>query len=277
MLTKKLLSILLIFLISFTNFGQTKNFLDQEIKAAGDSIKYFQIETDSLFNSNQRISFLILPQKAFKKFYIKFSYCKSKLIKTSTFGENLNAIAAINGSFFDVDSGGSVCYLEVDDSVISTTRPDSLKWAKPDSLINGAVIITKDSKISIQPARSDKFYEQSKQEAVVMVSGPLLLQDSIKVKLPKMEFVTKRHPRTCLCTRKGSVLFIVIDGRSTEAEGMNLIEAQKYLQDIGCVDAINLDGGGSSTMWIRGRGVLNFPSDSTGERPVSDALLILTK
>jgi exopolysaccharide biosynthesis protein len=80
-----------------------------------------------------------------------------------------------------------------------------------------------------------------------------------------------------LCTNNESLLFIAIDGRSEEAEGMNLFEVQKFLQDIGCVDAINLDGGGSTTMWVKGKNVVNSPSDKTGERPVSDALIIITK
>ncbi len=58
---------------------------------------------------------------------------------------------------------------------------------------------------------------------------------------------------------------------------MSLIEAQQFLQDIGCVDAINLDGGGSTTMWTKEKGVVNFPSDKSGERSVSNALLIMNK
>jgi len=49
------------------------------------------------------------------------------------------------------------------------------------------------------------------------------------------------------------------------------------LLKLGCVDAINLDGGGSTTMWIHQKGIVNFPSDKTGERPVSNALLIIKK
>jgi exopolysaccharide biosynthesis protein len=56
---------------------------------------------------------------------------------------------------------------------------------------------------------------------------------------------------------------------------MSLPEVQSFLQDLGCIDAINLDGGGSTTLWINGKGVVNFPSDSTGERPVANAILIL--
>ena len=92
-----------------------------------------------------------------------------------------------------------------------------------------------------------------------------------------MKFINSQHPRTCLCISKKSIVFITIDGRKKEAEGMNLIEAQKFLLKIGCIDAINLDGGGSTTMWTKNKGVVNFPSDELGERPVSNALLIINK
>jgi len=58
---------------------------------------------------------------------------------------------------------------------------------------------------------------------------------------------------------------------------MNLKEAQNFLLAIGCVDAINLDGGGSTTLWIKGEGIINNPSDLFGERPVSNAILIMMK
>jgi exopolysaccharide biosynthesis protein len=90
-----------------------------------------------------------------------------------------------------------------------------------------------------------------------------------------MDLVNNRHPRTCLCETKESVIFITIDGRNKEAEGMNLFEVQNFLLNIGCVDAINLDGGGSTTMWTKEKGIINFPSDSSGERPVSNTLLII--
>jgi exopolysaccharide biosynthesis protein len=269
--------ILLLLLACYVSFGQSKNFLENEITSSGDSIKFVQIKTDSLFDSQQMISFLFFPQKAFEKYKIEFAYSQKDLKKTSTFGVSNNALAAINGSFFNVDSGGSVTYLEINDSVISKTKASLVKWAKPKRLIDGVVILTKDSKILIQSAEPDSFYEHSKQEAAVMISGPLLLCNSEKVFLPEMDFVLKRHPRTFLCTYNGSIIFITVDGRSEEGDGMTLIEAQDYLQKLGCDDAINLDGGGSTTMWINDKGVVNHPSDKTGERPVANALLIVKK
>jgi exopolysaccharide biosynthesis protein len=92
-----------------------------------------------------------------------------------------------------------------------------------------------------------------------------------------MDLVTGRNPRTCLCETKESLVFITIDGRSNDAAGMSLSETQQFWKNIGCIDAINLDGGGSTTMWIKGKGIVNFPSDSSGERPVSNALLLIKK
>lgn len=273
---KKILLLQLI-VLSFVNFGQTKDFLEKEIVSAGDSIKFIQIKADTLFNSKQMISFLIFPEKAFEKYEIKIAYSQKELKKTSYFGNENNALAAVNGSFFDMDKGGSVTYLEINDSVISWKKADSIKWAVPDSLTDGVVIITKDSKIEIQPAKELSFYKQSKNESAVIVAGPLLLFNSVKVKLPNMKFSTNRHPRTYLCNYNGSVIFITVDGRSEEGDGMTLIEAQNYLSNLSCTDAINLDGGGSTTMWIKNKGVVNFPSDKTGERPVANAFLILKK
>ena len=54
---------------------------------------------------------------------------------------------------------------------------------------------------------------------------------------------------------------------------MTLAELAELMRDLGCQEALNLDGGGSATMVVRDR-VVNRPSDATGERPVSDAILL---
>lgn len=269
------LSLILIFLTFYASFGQNKNVLNQERKTFKDPIAFNQIKTDTFFNSKQIISLLTFQKNSYDRFRFEFGYSNSKLRTTSSFGKSKNALAAINGSFFDMDNGESVTYFEVNDTVINRNRPFDLKWAKSDSIINGAIVISNDSKIMIQLANSEQFYEQSKQEKAVLVTGPLLLFNSEIIKLPNMDLVNKRHPRTCLCETNESVIFITIDGRNTEAEGMSLIEAQKFLLNIGCVDAINLDGGGSTTMWTKEKSIVNFPSDELRERPVSNALLII--
>ena len=274
---KNYLLFLFIILTYSVGYGQGENFLNQEIEIAEDSIDFNQIKTDSLFDSKQIISLLTLDKNSFDRYRIQFSYSNSDLRTTSSFGKSKNAVAAINGGFFNMDNGESVTYFEINDTVISRTRPAELKWGITDSIINGAIVVTNDFKIIIQPANSDQFYERSKQEAAVLVSGPLLLFNSEIMELPNMKFVNNRHPRTCLCKTKESVVLITIDGRNKEAEGMSLIEVQKFLLNMGCIDAINLDGGGSTTLWTKDKGIVNFPSDKSGERPVSNALLIIDK
>ena len=64
-------------------------------------------------------------------------------------------------------------------------------------------------------------------------------------------------------TRRGMVYFVVVDGRFPgQAEGMTIGEMTQLAQWLGLWDAINLDGGGSSTLWTERTGVLNNPCDN---------------
>ncbi len=108
-----------------------------------------------------------------------------------------------------------------------------------------------------------------------------------------------RHPRTAIClsgeresgngnagtkteeraSSDSRILILVVDGRHEEAVGLGLRELAEVLLSMGCRDAVNLDGGGSSTMYIRGKGVVNHPSgnrrfDHEGERAVRTVIMI---
>ena len=86
----------------------------------------------------------------------------------------------------------------------------------------------------------------------------------------------QRNPRTVAgVTATGQVILMVVDGRSSGSIGATLSELGMEMKALGAVDAVNLDGGGSATMWIKGLGVVNHPTDSSGERPVSNAIVIL--
>ena len=89
-------------------------------------------------------------------------------------------------------------------------------------------------------------------------------------------FVAGRNPRTLAGVRAdGTLLLVTVDGRRAGwSVGMTLPEAARLMQRLGAREAINLDGGGSSTMVIRGE-VVNRPSDRVGERPVSNGLFVL--
>ncbi len=91
-------------------------------------------------------------------------------------------------------------------------------------------------------------------------------------------FVTTRHPRTIIGRdREGDTWLVVIDGRQPgHSVGMTLTELTAFARRAGFVDALNLDGGGSTTMVVKGQ-IVNRPSDPLGPRPVSDAIVVLSK
>ena len=87
-------------------------------------------------------------------------------------------------------------------------------------------------------------------------------------------FATDRHPRTAVASlADGRALLVVVDGRQLTSVGMSLDELARLLIELGAIEAINLDGGGSTTMVVQDK-VVNSPSDSSGERPVSDAIIV---
>lgn len=87
-------------------------------------------------------------------------------------------------------------------------------------------------------------------------------------------FVETRHPRTAVAKLKdGKFLMLTADGRSEQSAGLDLYDLAKYMLELGAVDAMNLDGGGSTTMFLDAK-VVNRPSDKEGERKVGDAILV---
>ena len=81
-------------------------------------------------------------------------------------------------------------------------------------------------------------------------AGPLLLQNGEIVDHGDAQR-SIRHPRSAIArTNSGSVLLITVDGRTAESVGVSFEELAKLLRAVG---ALNLDGGGSSTLWVAGR------------------------
>ena len=91
-------------------------------------------------------------------------------------------------------------------------------------------------------------------------------------------FLQNRHPRSVVAVNKDAskLWLLVIDGRQASSLGMNFPEMADYLTKLGAWNAVNLDGGGSSTM-IFNQQVVNSPSDPTGERSVTNVLMLVGK
>jgi hypothetical protein len=103
--------------------------------------------------------------------------------------------------------------------------------------------------------------------------GPVLVKQG---KALEFDASQARHPRTALCFNDRYVIFFVVDGRQPQlSAGMTHQELAGQMVQLGCTEAINLDGGGSSTEWLGGR-VMNSPSDGQ-ERRVANALVFIIK
>jgi exopolysaccharide biosynthesis protein len=114
----------------------------------------------------------------------------------------------------------------------------------------------------------------------VLSGGPLLLWKGRRLEVPEKESISEvfflaRHPRTAVGARAdGTLLFVTVDGRQpTVSVGMSIPELTDLMLELGCVSAINLDGGGSTTMVIGGQ-VVNKPSSFSGPRRNADAILL---
>jgi hypothetical protein len=87
-------------------------------------------------------------------------------------------------------------------------------------------------------------------------------------------FVVKRNPRTFAgVDAQGRTVLVTVDGRSTSDLGLSIPETADVARSLGLVDAINLDGGGSTAMAVNGV-LVTHPSDPAGERPVGDAIVV---
>lgn len=234
-----------------------------------DNIVYKYNHFTNLFKSNQSIS--ILDIDLTKELSVEISYVKSGFLKTSDAAINSKATAAINGSYFDTTNGGSTVFFKKDGEVINSTRSGFTPYRE-----NAGLAIEKDGKISVIKKPTGGWHTTT--SSSVLASGPLLVYDNKLTDQLTVSFNTTRHPRTAIgITEKNHLIAIVVDGRHTQAHGMTTTELSILMHALGCKEAMNLDGGGSSTIWVKNRGVMNYPTDNKkfdheGERGVATVI-----
>ena len=143
----------------------------------------------------------------------------------------------------------SVDFIKINGQILDTTIINGKKLAGHQQ----SAIVIKRNRMSIVKARDsiDFQWVTKLKYKDVMVTGPLLIWEGKVVPLSKSAFNDNRHPRTCACvTNKNDVILMTVDGRTAESYGVSLPELTILLQQLNCKNAINLDGGGSTTMWI---------------------------
>jgi exopolysaccharide biosynthesis protein len=230
-----------------------------------------------LFGSNQCINILEIKKK--RKIKFDFGFETKDLKLTSDFGKTAKAIAALNGTFFDIKNGGSVDFLKVNGKIINENRIQNDKRA----VHQKAAIVLEGRELKIEKWDGQPTWESSLLSDDIMLSGPLLIFKNRIEPVDSSAFTYTRHPRTAIVvTNTNRVLFITVDGRDPNAAGMSLIELGKVLKWLNAKDGINLDGGGSTSLWIHNQpvgGIVNYPSDNkiwdhAGERKVANVILL---
>lgn len=137
------------------------------------------------------------------------------------------------------------------------SRDEMVRLTPATSIVNGGPELVRDGRVHVTPRR----------DGFVRPADPSTYYG----------FSAKRNPRTFAgVDGRGRTILATADGRSTASLGLSISETGDVARALGMVDGLNLDGGGSTTMVVGGT-VTNQPSDTTGERPVGDALLVLPR
>lgn len=228
----------------------------------------------TLFNVPQTISVIRYPMRRFRTRIVNDPGAMSD--STGALGIRHHAVAGVNGSYFDMKALTPVTYVKELRRVEGRTTAEEL-------FRTDGVMAVRGRKVSIFACDTSAYDTATKKYRDVMAAGPVLLKGGVPARQewPNQSFYYKRHPRTLVgVTADNWVYLIVIDGRfPADAVGTTIPETVAVAQMFGLYDALNLDGGGSSTLWTRDGGVLSNPYDNRrydhyGQRMVPNVVLI---
>ncbi|MEQ9399560.1 MAG: phosphodiester glycosidase family protein [Longimicrobiales bacterium] len=185
------------------------------------------------------------------------------------------ALAAVNADFFTPE--GTALGTEVVDGRVTAARGrPTVAWRPRSEPWMGLPRVVGDTLFGGWPVA----LEGGDGSTEAVGGFPELLDAGVRVGDLGVEerpsFAASRHPRTAVAYDPATsrLWLVVVDGRQAPySVGMSLPELATLLEALGATEALNLDGGGSTVMVVRGRTV-NRPSDETGERAVVNALAL---
>lgn len=232
-----------------------------------------------LFDSQQTISFVRYRPESFSTTIVTAE--REDADSTSALCLASGALAGINGSYFNVNELITTCFIKDDGQIIGETSPSEY-------FRTNGVITFSETDFSIDPCDTAAVYAGADASWEVMASGPILIDEGERITYTDStvvsgwkRFYARRHPRTLVGREAdGTTWLVVVDGRvKDQAEGMSIEELTVLGEMMSWRDAINLDGGGSSTLWTLHGDVLNNPVDnhrydSDGERIVPNILTV---
>jgi hypothetical protein len=205
------------------------------------------------------------------------------------------ALAAVNAGFFVVATGAPAGLLKVDKRLVAGAKlPRGAVGIQRGSLFHRLRLVFDQVAASLPaaPAGSPRYAPRLGTPAsawaraadivggagLLVHAGRELTSDDWAPEQMRDGFTTERHPRTMIgVDTVGDIWLVAVDGRNAQLSlGMTFAELQGLARQLSLSEALNLDGGGSTTMVVQGR-IVNRPSDPTGPRPVSDAVLVFAR
>lgn len=183
----------------------------------------------------------------------------------SSFANLVGAQLAVNGDFF----------LYADYSTVGLSAGSGVKWPGTSDDGAEATFAFNATRRELSAKSQTVAFDSTWMQGVVSGKPDLLRGGAVSSSQHTGSLCTVRHPRTALgLSQDGKKLFlVVVDGRTSASVGMTCGELATLMQGLGAHHAVNLDGGGSSAMYVRGQGVVNRPSDGS-ERVVANHLAV---
>ena len=226
---------------------------------------------------------------------------------TSGLGASIDALAAINGSYFiNGDAILEGCYgtaqysldhIRIDNEVAVMGRaptavcnelptfvdacmafsnmPDKtcdMAFIRLNATDNRNTVQSYNFGAGINPVRAAGGYEYA------MAAGPWLVSDGLHRNNPNTDaHYSSERPRTAVGKNKttGKVFLVTVDGDDAPSSGITINQFAVIMRSLGSTDAMNLDGGGSTTLWIQGKGKVSYVTNGTSyERPVANIIYV---
>ena len=251
------------------------DFQEWRIDSIANGVIWKNCHFDKLFDSKQNINIIDVD---LLKANVDLVYSDSLKFLTSSYGILHNGIAAVNGTFFNMKDGGSLEFLKINGKIITkVVDEERIQPFKGEA----ALTIDKSNNLDII-VNKDSIYYSDKYKDIIS-AGPLLIFNNRMELVVEDKFCLERHPRTAIgITSNNHLILFVVDGRSIESAGFTIKELALFMKSLNCIKALNMDGGGSSSMWVKNEpynGIINKPSDNKnfdhdGERPVANAIVI---
>ena len=249
----------------------------------------YTVERVNLFNSVQTISVIKYSPKRLQTSIVQ----PEKLTRLSVTSKAHNADFGVNAGYWDVRISQPSTFLKLDGKQLAVTADFEKER------VDGVVCLAK-KRVIVDYCKAGEEAPYAAKYDNILASGPVLIDEGKSVDhaaytksmveakhgkdIGAYYTYIRRHPRTAIGTdKKGNVYLVVVDGRSKgNAEGVTIAELTEICEWLGMRDAINLDGGSSSTMWSEKDGVINYPCrnkkfDHAGERKVSSCVLVKSK